>query len=116
MTEFEQALIDKVLEALHGVELKVVEEVSTVKGDIRQLGEKGSGEHKALRETVERNISTDTERLNKHSDEIDELRENQATLLAWKESVARSVTNRVAIIGGSMAVLAVIIAYLLDNI
>ena len=116
MNDFEQALVDKVLEGIHNLEVKVVQEVGDIKGDIKALGEKGSNEHQALRETVDRNITTDTERLNSHSDEIDDLREKQAVLLEWKDSVGRSINNRVALIGGGMAVIAVIIAYFLDKI
>ena len=116
MNELEQALIDRVLDAIHGLELKVVEEVSNVKGDIGQLAQKGTTEHAALRETVERNISTDTERLNKHANELDEHRKAIAMLVEWKDNVNRSINNRVAIIGGGMAIGAVIIAFFLDKI
>lgn len=116
MNEIEQALLDKFLEGLHELELKLVKEVGEIKGDIQTLGQKGTNEHEALRETVERNISMDTDRLNAHSKEIDALKEHQAVLLEWKESVNRSINNRVAIIGGGLAVVAVFVAWLLDKI
>ena len=116
MNDFEQQLIDRVLESVHGLEVQLTKELGEVKGDIKTLGEKGSNEHQALKETVERNISTDTQRLNDHSEEIDALKENQAVLMEWKDSVGRSITNRVILIGGGMAVLAVLVAYVLDKV
>lgn len=115
MNEFESALVDRVLDGIQSLELKVVESVGALKGEIKSLGEKGSAEHAALKETVERNISQDTERLNKHSQEIDDLQSDMAAVKEWKDGVIRSMTNRTVVIGGAMAILAVIIAFILDK-
>lgn len=115
MNEFESALIDKVLDVLHKSELNVVKSVEELRGEIKALGEKGSAEHEALKETVERNIVQDTERLNKHSEQIDTLQDDVSAIKEWKEGITRTITNRAVVIGGAMAVFAAIITFLLGH-
>lgn len=105
--------MDKVLDAVHALELKVTESVTELKGEIKSLGEKGSAEHAALKETVERNITQDTKRLDKHSQELDDLREELSAVTEWKKGITRSINNRAVVIGGGMAIIAVIISYFL---
>ena len=116
MNEFESALIDKVLEGLQELKLEMTKEVGDIKGDIKLLGQKGTTEHQSLRETVEQNILTDKERLNKHSEEIDDLKDKVVAIDEWREGLKNSLNNRVVLIGGALAVIAVVVAFLLDKI
>lgn len=107
MNEFEQ----KVLSSIHQVELKVTRELSETRGEIS-----------SLRETVERNIHTDTARLNQHSKEIDTLRQGIARLEEWKTQLEerqaakeKQVSHRIAISQSISTIIAVIIAFLLSK-
>lgn len=107
MNEFEQ----QVLASIHEIELKVTRELSEMRGEIS-----------SLRETVERNINIDTERLNQHSKEIDTLREGLARLEEWKmqleerqDAKEKQVSHRIAISQSISTVAAVLIAFLLSR-
>lgn len=115
MNEFEQQLVDKVLEGIHEVEKEVIQKVGELKEAISTLGQKSQSEHIALRETVERSIETDTDRLNKHSEEIDDLNERTAKLEEWKDQFEKSVANRIAVSQSITTVVAVVIAFLLSK-
>lgn len=111
----DQQFHEKVLESLHHIEVKLVEEIAQLHGEINSLIQKNETEHKSLRELVERNISTDTERLNKHGAQIDTHGEEIAKLQEWKRQFEKSVANRIAVSQSISAVAAVIIAFLLSK-
>ena len=115
MNEIEQQLVDKVLESIHHLEVKVVTEIGEMRGEISALTQRSETEHKNLQKTVEKSINTDTERLNKHSSEIDDHSERIAKLEEWKDQFEKSVANRIAVSQGIAAVAAVIIAFLLSK-
>lgn len=100
MNEFEK----QVLASIHEIELQVTRELSELRGEIS-----------SLRETVERNINTDTSRLNQHSKEIDSLREGLAKLGEWKSQFEKQVSNRIAISQSISTIAAVLIAFVLSK-
>ena len=100
MNSFEQQLVDKVLEGVHEIEVKVVKEVAQLEGAIQ-----------GIRETVENNIKQDSKRLDKHSDELDDHSHRIAKLEEWKNQFEKSVANRIAVSQSIAAVAAVIIAF-----
>ena len=112
MNDFEQQILD----ALHALELKVTKELGEIHGELKAMTEKNESDHAALRHLVEQNIRTDTERLNKHSAEIDEHSERLATLEEWKKQFEKSVTNRIAVSQSISAIAAVVIAFLLSKL
>ena len=111
MNEMEHQLVDKTLEAVHQLELKVVE----VQGDIKSLREHTDAQYSALSEKMDNNIKTDTHRLDTHSHEIDDHRERLATIEEWKNQFETSIKNRLTISQSVSTVLAVIIAFLLSK-
>ena len=111
MNDFEQQILD----ALHALELKVTKELGDIRGDLKAMTEKNESDHAGLRHLVEQNIKIDTERLNKHSSELDEHRERITTLEEWKNQFEKSVTNRIAVSQSISAVAAVVIAFLLSK-
>lgn len=111
MNEMEHQLVDKTLEGIHKLEMKVVE----VQGEIRTMREHNDAQHESLSEKLDRSIDTDTKRLNKHSSELDSHSERLATLEEWKKSFETSVRNRLAISQSLATVAAVVIAYLLSK-
>lgn len=111
MNEFEQQLVDKILEGVHQIELKVVNDVGEIKGDIKTL----DTDVKALKESVEKSIETDTKRLDKHSGEIDEHSEKIAKLEEWRDEFRRQVANRMVFGNSVSAIIAVVLAYLLSK-
>ena len=116
MNEFEQALIDKFLEGLHHLEKSFTKDMAEIRGDIKEMIAKNESEHKALRETVERNIETDTVRLNDHAKQIDDLTERMAKQEEWKELFQKQVSNRIAVSQSITTVAAVVIAFLLSKL
>ena len=116
MNDFGQQFFDKVLESLHGFEVKVTKELAEIHGELKAMTEKNESDHKALRALVEQNIRTDTERLNKHSAELDEHRERLAKLEEWKDQFQKQVANRIAVSQSISAIAAVIIAFLLSKL
>ena len=115
MNEFEQQLVDKVLEGVHDIELKVAEQLGALSGDLKALKTQMEGDHKSVKDLLEKNIETDTARLNKHSEEIDKHSTEIATLKEWKDQFEKAVANRIAISNSISAVAAVIIAFLLSR-
>ena len=115
MNEFEQQLIDKVLEGVHAIELKVVEDIAILSGDIKALKTQMEGDHKSVKDLIQKTIENDTTRLNKHGEEIDEHSTQIATLKEWKHQFEISITNRIAVSNSIAAVVAVVIAFLLSK-
>lgn len=115
MNEVEHQLLDKLLEQIHHVEVKVVEEIGQVRGEISALAHLNESQYKALNETVERSITTDTERLNKHGAEIDSHSERIAKLEEWKSQFEKAVANRIAVSQSVAGIAAVVIAFLLSK-
>ena len=115
MNEFEQQLVDKVLEGVHAIELKVAEDIGVLSGDLKALKTQMEGDHKSVKDLLEKNIETDTARLNKHSEEIDKHSTEIATLKEWKDQFEKAVANRIAISNSISAIAAVIIAFLLSR-
>ena len=111
MSDMEHQLIDKTLESIHKLEMKVVE----LQGEIRTLKEHNDSQHASLSEKLDRNIATDTERLNKHSSELDDHTERLATLEEWKKQFETMIKNRIAVSQSVATVAAVIVAYLLSK-
>ena len=111
MNEMEHQLVDKTLESIHQLEMKIVE----VKGDIKSMREHTDTQYKALSEKIDQSIKTDTERLNSHSNEIDDHRERLATIEEWKKQFEESVRNRMVVSQSITTVAAVVIAYLLSK-
>ena len=111
MNDFEQ----QILETLHTLEVKVTKELSDIRGDLKAMKEKNESDHTAIRHLVEQNIRVDTERLNKHSAELDEHREELAKLKEWKDQFQKQVANRIAISQSISAIAAVVIAFLLSK-
>lgn len=111
MNEFEERILD----ALHTLELTVTKELGDIRGELKAMTEKNESDHRALRSLVEQNIRTDTERLNKHSSEIDDNRERVAKIEEWKEQYQKQVAHRIAISQSISAIAAVVIAFLLSK-
>lgn len=105
MNEFEQQFIDKILDGLHQLELKFAEELGKLHGDLE-----------AIRNKVEQSISIDTERLNKHSEELDDHSERLAKLEEWKVQFEKQIANRIAVSQSIATVAAVVIAFLLSKL
>ena len=123
MTDFESSFIDKMLEELRKLEVHIAKELGEIRATIEKNGERASAEHKSLKETVERNIEIDTHRLNEHSKEIDDIRHRIIKLEEFKETqkekeaaIERKITNRIAFFAGAAAILAAIIAAVLDKL
>lgn len=111
MNDMEHQLVDKTLESIHQLEMKIVE----VQGDIRTMREHNDAQHASLSEKIDRNIATDTERLNKHSQELDDHRERLATIEEWKKQFETAIKNRIAVSQSVTTIAAVIVAYLLSK-
>ena len=115
MNEMEHQLVDKTLESIHQLELKLVE----VQGDIKSLREHSDSQYQALSDKIDGsvmdNIKTNTERLNAHSKEVDDHSERLATIEEWKHQFSESIKNRIAITQSIATVAAVVIAYLLSK-
>ena len=111
MNDFEQQILD----TLHTLEVKVTEELGEIRGDLKAMKEKNESDHTAIRHLVEQNIRVDTERLNKHSAELDTHREELAKLKEWKDQFQKQVANRIAVGQSISAIAAVVIAFLLSK-
>ena len=111
MNEFENQLVEKTLDSIHQLEMKIVE----LKGDLKAMREHSDDQYKGLSEKIEATISTNTQRLNAHSAEIDDHRERLATIEEWKKQFEDAIKNRIAISQSITTVAAVIIAYLLSK-
>ncbi|RKU21041.1 hypothetical protein C6499_22745 [Candidatus Poribacteria bacterium] len=111
MNEMEHQLVDKTLESIHQLEMKIVE----LSGEIKSLREHNDDQHKAMSEKIEQSIKTDTDRLNTHSKEIDDHRERLATLEEWKKQFEEAIRNRLITSQSISSIAAVVIAYLLSK-
>ena len=111
MNEFENQLVEKTLESIHQLEMKIVE----LKGDLKAMREHSDDQYKVLSEKIEATISTNTQRLNAHSAEIDDHRERLATIEEWKKQFESAIKNRLAVTQSIATVAAVIIAYVLSK-
>ena len=111
MNDFEQ----QILGVLHTLEVTVTKELGDIRGELKAMTEKNESDHKALRSLVEQNIAVDTDRLNKHSAEIDDNRERVAKIEEWKDQFQKQVTHRIAISQSVTAIAAVVIAFLLSK-
>ena len=111
MNEMEHQLVDKTLESIHQLEMKVVE----MQGELRAMREHSDTQHKSLSEKIEKSIQTDNTRLNKHSSELDDHSGRLATLEEWKKQFEVSVKNRLTISQSISTVVAVVIAFLLSK-
>ena len=111
MNEMEHQLVDKTLESIHKLEMKIVE----VQGEIRTMREHNDAQHESLSEKLDRSIATDTDRLNKHSAELDNHTERLATLEEWKKQFETTIKNRIAVSQSVATVAAVVVAYLLSK-
>ncbi len=111
MNEMEHQLVDKTLESIHQLEVKIVE----MQGELHSLVERNDTQYKSLSEKLDRSIATDTDRLNKHSVEIDDHLGRLATLEEWKKQFETAIKNRVAVSQSVSTVAAVVIAYLLSK-
>lgn len=105
MNQFEQQLVDKILEGVHEVEVKVVKEVAQLEGAIN-----------GIRKTIEMNMEQDTKRLDKHSEELDDHSERLSKLEEWKNQFEKSVANRIAISQSVAAIVAVVVAFMLSKV
>lgn len=105
----------QILGVLHTLEVTVTKELGDIRGELKAMTEKNESDHKALRSLVEQNIRVDTERLNKHSTEIDDNRERVAKIEEWKDQFQKQVTHRIAISQSITTVAAVVIAFLLSK-
>ena len=115
MNEMEHQLVDKTLESIHQLEIKLVE----VQGDIKSLREHTDSQYQALSDKIDgsvmENIKTNTSRLNSHSTEIDDHRERLATIEEWKKQFEESVRNRMVVSQSITTIAAVVVAYLLSK-
>lgn len=111
MNEMEHQLVDKTLESIHQLEMKVVE----VQGELRAMRERSDTQYRSLSEKIEKSIQTDNTRLNKHSSELDDHSGRLATLEEWKKQFEASVKNRLTISQSISTVVAVVIAFLLSK-
>lgn len=111
MNEMEHQLVDKTLDSIHQLDLKIV----SLQGDIRAMREHVDEQYRSLSEKLERSIATDTERLNKHSAELDDHSDRLATLEEWKKQFQTTITNRIAVSQSVASIAAIIIAYLLTK-
>ena len=135
MNEFEHQVIDKVMGAIHDLELKLVEEIGDVRGEIKAV----NAEYTNLITILKANIDQDTKRLDKHSAEIDDCNtrlaaveewkaqfeklsqniEGWAQRLAaqeeWKAQFEKSVANRIAISNPITTIVAIVLAFFLNK-
>ena len=111
MNDFEQQILD----ALHTLEVTVTKELGDIRGDLKAMTEKNESDHRALRALVEQNIRTDTERLNKHSAEIDDNRERVAKIEEWRDQYQKQVAHRIAVSQSVTTIVAVLIAFFLSK-
>ena len=111
MNEFENQLVEKTLESIHQLEMKIVE----LQGSIKAMREHSDDQYRTLSDKLDKAIETDTHRLNAHSKELDDHRERLATIEEWKKQFAESIKNRIAITQSIATVAAVVIAYALSK-
>ena len=111
MNEFENELVNKTLEGIHQLEMKVVE----LQGSIKAMREHTDDQYKTLTEKIGAVTETNTQRLNAHSTELDDHRERLATIEEWKKQFEETIKNRLAVTQSIATVAAVVIAYALSK-
>lgn len=111
MNDFEQQILD----TLHTLEVKVTQELGEIRGDLKAMKEKNESDHTAIRHLVEQNIQIDTKRLDKHSEEIDDLNDRLVKQEEWKDQFQKQIANRIAVSQSVTAIAAVIVAFLLSK-
>ena len=111
MNEFEQ----QVLKSVRDIEVKVAEKVGVLSGDLKALRIQMESDHQSVKELIEKSIETDTARLNKHGEEIDEHSKKIASFEEWKHQFEISVAKRLTAGNSISAIAAVIIAFLLSR-
>ena len=116
MNEFENNLVQTLMAGLHDFELKMTGTIAEIRGDIKTLTQSNERSHEALQRTVEDNIKTDTKRLDKHSAEIDDNRENITKLLEWKDASEKGTTRKLVVWNSITVVVAVVLAYALTKL
>ena len=111
MNEFENELVQKTLEGIHQLEMKIVE----LQGSLKAMREHSDDQYKVLSEKIETTISTNTHRLNAHSEELDDHKERLATIEEWKKQFEEAIKNRLTVTQSIATVAAVVIAYFLSK-
>ena len=111
MNEFENELVNKTLEGIHQLEMKVVE----LQGSIKAMREHSDDQYKTLTEKITTVTETNTQRLNAHSEELDNNRERLATIEEWKKQFEEAIRNRLLVSQSITTVAAVLIAYALSK-
>ena len=76
MNELDQNSGDKTMEAIHALEIKLVEGFAELKSELKRVEEKVD----ANGEKFDTQTATETKRLDKHSEEIDEIRDGYTML------------------------------------
>ena len=112
MNEFEDKLVQSVMQGLHDFEVKMAGTVAEIRGDV-----------KALTDAVRDSILVDTKRLDKHSDELDDQRDRIVSLEEWREGREKQQeqettksTQRIAIGNTIAIIIAVVLAYILQKV
>ena len=112
MNEFENNLVQSVMQGLHDFEIKMAETIGEIRGDL-----------KSLTKAVNNSVAVDTKRLDAHAAELDEHRDRIIKLEDWKEQRVKEeersdkkVGHRIAISGTIAVIVAVILAYLLTKL
>ena len=85
MNEFESQFLEKAMGAIHDLELKMTEGFTELRGEIKHVSEKVENNG----DKFDVQTATETKRLDKHSEEIDSLRDGLTDLKArtdnnWK--------------------------------
>ena len=111
MNEFEQ----QVLKSVRDIEVKVAEKIGDLRGDFKALKTQMQSDHQSVKELIEKSIETDTARLNKHGEEIDEHSKAIASFEEWKHQFEISVAKRLTAGNSISAIAAVVIAFLLSK-
>lgn len=111
MNDMEHQLVDKTLESIHALDVKIVE----LQGEIRAMREHSDAQYQSLAEKLDKNIETDTKRLNSHSESIDNHAERLAGLEEWKRQFETAIKNRMTVSQSIATIGAVIVAYLLSK-
>ena len=115
MNEFEQQLVDRILAQLHSLEVKVTQELGKISNIVTGIEKENETLHREIRHIVEDDTRVHTQRLNKHSEEIDNQRERTAKIEEWKSQFEKQIGHRIAIGQSVAAVAAVVIAFLLSK-
>ena len=111
MNEFESNFINKVLEELQTLNIKLVESLEQIRSEIREV--KANYEH--LLASVNRNTEVEAVRLKEHGDALDKHAVEIAKFKEWKDNYEKQVSHRIAISQSISAIVAVVIAFVLGK-